>query len=318
VRKALGAAALGCGIFFSAGAFAAEILPDAGTIPAAMVQRLLVLDARRIGNRVVAVGDHGYIVLSDDGGRSWRRAKAPAAPLLTAVDFRDGKVGLAVGHDTTILGTDDGGETWTQRFSDPKAQGPLLDVAFVGKDLAVAVGSYGAYYESTDAGKTWASRKITADDKHFNAIVPLPEGRLMIFGEAGTILASADSGKTWTALASPYQGSFFGAQVASDGAIVAYGMRGHIFRSRDSGKGWQAVENASNASLLGSERLPDGSLVLAGAAGTALVSRDNGVSFQPIETHTTRTLVKPLPGTGSTILLLGEAGPREAALAPRR
>jgi len=318
VRKALGAAALGCGIFFSAAAPGGEILPDAGTIPSAMVQRLLLVDARRVGNRIVAVGDHGYIVLSEDGGKSWRRAKAPAAPLLTGVDFLDDKQGLAVGHDGTILETSDGGETWTQRLSDTKAQGPLLDVAFVQKDLAIAVGSYGAYYESTDGGKTWAARKITADDKHFNAIVPLGDGRLMIFGEAGTILASADSGKTWAPVASPYQGSFFGAQLAADGAIVTYGMRGHILRSTDKGRTWQAVDNASNASLLGSDRLPDGSLVLAGAAGTALVSRDNGVSFQPIDTRTTRTLMKPLPGSASTVLLLGETGPREAALAPRK
>src|SRR5690242_15651566 len=126
VRKALGAAALGCGIFFSAAATGGEILPDAGTIPSAMVQRLLLVDARRIGERIVAVGDHGYIVLSDDGGKSWRRAKAPAAPLLTGVDFLDSKQGLAVGHDGTILETGDGGETWTQRLSDTKAQGPLL------------------------------------------------------------------------------------------------------------------------------------------------------------------------------------------------
>jgi len=33
-------------------------------------------------------------------------------------------------------------------------QRPLLDVMFVKKDFAVAVGAYGAYYESTDAGAT--------------------------------------------------------------------------------------------------------------------------------------------------------------------
>jgi len=291
------------------------------------VQRLVLLDARRVGERIVAVGDHGYIVLSDDGGKSWRRAKAPAAPLLTAVDF-DGKTGLAVGHDTTILQSEDGGETWAQRYSAPKEQGPLLDVAFAASgspragegsgNLAIAVGAYGAYYESADGGKTWAQRKISADDKHFNAIVPLPEGRLMIFGEAGTILASADSGKTWAPVASPYQGSFFGAQVASDGAIVAFGMRGHIYRTADRGRTWQQVETPSTASFLGAERLADGSIVLAGTLGTALVSRDNGVTFQPIETRTTRALAKPLAAGPSSILLFGEAGPREATLAQKR
>jgi photosystem II stability/assembly factor-like uncharacterized protein len=317
VRKALGAAALGCGIFFSGAACAADAMPQAGPVPAATVQRLLLLDARVVGRKIVAVGDHGYIVISEDAGKSWRRAKAPAAPLLTGVDF-SGEHGLAVGHDTTILSSDDGGETWTQRFSDPKAAGPLLDVAFITRDFAIAVGAYGAYYESNDGGKTWAARKIIAEDKHFNAIIPLGENRLMILGEAGTILASNDNGKSWSAVASPYQGSFFGAQVAADGAIVAYGMRGHIYRSKDQGKSWQAVDNASVFSLLGSERLADGSIVLAGGGGTALVSRDNGVTFQPIVTKTTRTFAKPLPGGESTVLLLGEAGARDAALAVKR
>ena len=316
MRKALGAAALGCGIFFSAATAAADAPPEAGPVPAATVQRLLLLDARVVGRKIVAVGDHGYIVLSDDGGKSWRRARAPAAPLLTGVDF-SGEHGLAVGHDATILASDDGGETWTQRQSDPKAAGPLLDVAFLDKDHAIAVGSYGEYYESSDGGKTWASRKIISEDKHFNAIVPMGEGRLMILGEAGTILLSTNSGKDWSTLASPYNGSFFGAQVAADGAVVAFGMRGHIYRTRDQGKSWQPVENASVFSLIGSERLANGAIVLAGAGGTALVSRDNGATFQPIVTRTTRMLAKPLPGDDSSVLLLGEAGARTAPLAAK-
>ena len=36
------------------------------------MQRLLLLDADRAGPRIIAVGDHGYIVLSDDNGRSWQ------------------------------------------------------------------------------------------------------------------------------------------------------------------------------------------------------------------------------------------------------
>ncbi len=313
MRKLLGAAALGCGILFCAWA-APDNLPAAGPLRATTMQRLLLVDAERFGNRIVAVGDRGYIVITDDRGATWRRAKAPAAPLLTAVDFLDDQLGIAVGHDSAILTTADGGETWTQRFSAPADGRPLLDVLFVKKDFAVAVGAYGAYYESVDKGATWSARKIIADDKHLNAILELGAGNLLILGETGTILTSGDWGKSWTPNPSPYKGSFFGAVVTDDGAVVAFGMRGRIYRSADKGKTWKQVDNASTATLIGAEKLPDGSVIIAGSAGTALVSRDNGQSFVPITTGTTKAFSKPVLGAENSILLLGEAGAREVKL----
>ncbi|HUL97014.1 MAG TPA: YCF48-related protein [Usitatibacter sp.] len=318
MMKAIGAAALGCGILVF-GALAAEpIVPESGPLSAQTVHRLLLVDAERVGNRIVAVGDRGYIVVSEDRGATWHRAKAPRTPMLTAIDFLDDKLGVAVGHDATILVTQDGGESWSLQFSAPKEERPLLDVRVVKKDFAVAVGAYGAYYESTDGGKTWTGRKITEDDKHFNSIVDLGEGRLMIFGEAGTVLASNDWGRAWTAQPSPYKGSFFGSLVAGDGALLIYGMRGHIYRSPDKGKTWSPVDNASSATLMGGDKLPDGSIVLAGSAGTALVSRDDGRSFQPVPTHYTRALSKPVAGPDGQILLLGEGGVLDVPLAAKQ
>ena len=318
LKRIVGAAALGCGIFFSAAAFAKDPSGEAGPLAQRTVERLTLVDAERFGNRIVAVGDRGYIVISDDFGRSWRRAQSPPEPLITAVDFLDDRSAIAVGHDSVILVTSNGGESWTQVFSAPQERRPLLDVMFVKKDFAVAVGAYGAYYDSLDGGKTWTARKITADDKHFNAIVELGEGRLVILGEAGTILASNDWGKTWAPVASPYKGSFFGGLVAEDGSLLAFGMRGRIYRSKDKGATWAPVDNASSATLVGGEKLPDGTLVLAGAAGTALVSRDNGASFVPVPTGTTRSLAKPIQGEAGMVLLLGEGGSRTAKVASKR
>jgi photosystem II stability/assembly factor-like uncharacterized protein len=303
----LGAAALG-------GAAAKEILPGSGPLGATTMQRLLLVDAERFGSRIVAVGDRGYIVYSDDQGKSWQRARAPAAPLLTALDFLDDQLGIAVGHDSVILATRDRGETWTQVFSAPAEQRPLLDVIFLTRDLAIAIGAYGAYYDSNDGGKTWTARKVLQDDKHLNAILELGDNHLLLVGEAGTMLTSDDLGKTWKPATSPYKGSFFGGLVANDGSVVVYGLRGHVFRSADRGKTWKAVENKSTAALMGGDKLPDGALVVAGGSGTMLVSRDNGVSFQPVATGGTRAFSKVIVGGEGKVLGLGEAGVREIAL----
>lgn len=313
--RALGAAALCCGLIFPA--FAAnepEILPASGPLSQITAARLLLIDAAPLGNRIVAVGDRGYIVHSEDFGVKWTRASSPAAPLLTAVRFIDAKRGWAVGHDSVILATSDGGDTWTQQFSAPAEQRPLLDILPIDANAGIAVGAYGAYYETADGGKSWSPRKIGEGDKHLNAIVKLAGGNLLLLGEAGTIFTSADAGKTWAPVVSPYKGSLFGAVEARDGSVVAFGMRGRIYRSSDAGKTWKQVDNASHATLMGGSRLPDGAIVIAGAGGTALVSRDNGQSFVALETGTTRAFSKAILGAPNAVLLLGEAGARSVAL----
>lgn len=292
---------------------------ESGPLPKVTMERLLLTDAVRISNRVVAVGDRGYIVYSDSNGDSWSRAKAPAAPLLTAVRFADAKNGWAVGHDAVILATTDGGETWAQQFSAPSEQRPLLDILFLSPTHGMAVGAYGAFYETTDAGKTWTARKVIADDKHLNAILRLGDGKLLILGEAGTILMSADTGKTWTASASPYKGSFFGGVATDDGGVVAFGMRGRLYRSADAGKTWKQVDNPSVATLMGGSKLPGGAIVIAGASGTVLVSRDQGNSFVPLDTGSRKGYAKALLGAPNAVLLVGESGARDVLLpsAPR-
>jgi photosystem II stability/assembly factor-like uncharacterized protein len=289
------------------------VLPITGSLSKQTMSRLLLNDAARIGNRVVAVGDRGYIVVSDSNGENWERAQTPAnVPMLTAVYFADAKNGWAVGHDAVILKTVDEGSTWTQAFAAATEQKPLMDIVFTDANTGFAVGAYGAFYATVDGGKSWNPRKVSEEDKHLNAIVKIGEGKLLIVGEAGTLLRSDDAGKTWGKLESPYKGSFFGAIQAADGAVIIYGLRGRIFVSTDpSLKNWTQVENKSTASVMGATRLPDGALVLAGLAGTALLSRDNGRSFTALATGSTKGISVPLLGAPNAILLFGETGARD-------
>jgi photosystem II stability/assembly factor-like uncharacterized protein len=297
------------------------VTPATGALSRQTMSRLLLTDGARIGNRVVAVGDRGYIVYSDSNGESWERAQTPAnVPMLTGVYFVDAKNGWAVGHDAVILKSVDEGKTWTQAFSAPTEQKPLMDIVFVDANAGYAVGAYGAFFATTDGGKTWAARKASEEDKHLNAIIKLGDGKLLIVGEAGTILRSDDAGKTWTNIESPYKGSFFGAVQAADGSVVIHGLRGRIYRSADASlKEWKQVDNKSTASIMGSTKLLDGTLVLAGLAGTALISRDNGASFSPLTTGSTKAIAQPLAGPSNAVLLLGEVGASDvllSALAP--
>ena len=203
--------------------------------PARLAAHSLLIALAEAGSRLVAVGDRGIIVLSDDRGRSWAQAlDVPTDALLTGVCFLDAEHGVAVGYDEVILATADAGRTWRRTHYAPDAQRPLLDVWCGAGGHAIAVGAYSAYFSSEDGGASWTAGKLTAAPTpralaahrgapagaadegaagggyHLNRIVPAGASRLYIAGEAGHLYRSDDGGANWRELSSPYEGSFFG------------------------------------------------------------------------------------------------------------
>ncbi len=344
-------AMLAAGVLASATALAQinpAVLPSVGPLTAQTMARLLLTDIARSGSRVVAVGDRGYVVYSDDNGNTWSRAKTPAGlAMLNAVYFSDAKTVWVVGHDSVILKSTDEGKEWTQSFAASKDQPPLMDIVFIDANRGFAVGAYGAFLETTDAGTTWRARKVIPaaekpakptpvaargqrdkkalpndhdeksidEDRHLNAIVKLGDGKLFIAGEAGTLLLSNDVGITWARVTSPYKGSFFGAVQADDGAVLVLGLRGKVFRSSDAAlRSWTPVVTNTEASMMGATKLADGAMVLSGLSGTLLISRDHGNTFSVLNSGTIKPLSASASGAANTLVVVGETGAREVLL----
>ncbi|MDP1653892.1 MAG: YCF48-related protein [Rhodocyclaceae bacterium] len=301
-------------------AFSARKLPPLPTTET-HIRNALLLDAQRTGQRLVAVGEHGYIFVSDNEGGIWRQVPTATDATLTSVAFADVQLGLAVGHDATILRSTDGGSSWQEVFRDPRQLRPLLRVMFADRQRAIAVGAYGAFFESMDGGVTWAERQITEGDRHFNALTRLADGTLLLAGEAGALLRSGDGGTQWEKLASPYSGSYFGLLPLTQGSVLAFGMRGNIFRSEDRGTSWQAVVADNGNALFGGlaqHGHAGGLVVLVGQNGTVLASRDDGRTFKRVATQASRALtavVRP-QGDEEAILVFGDGGVTHLALPP--
>ena len=239
---------------------------------APLAARSLLLDGAWAGERAVAVGERGHVLLSDDGGEAWRQIVVPTDALLTSVAFADDRHGLVVGHDATILATSDGGETWTMRHRAPELEAPLLDVWMQSPERAIAVGAYGLILETRDGGASWTRRTIDDDDAHYNAILSdEPRRSLYLIGEYGTIRRSTDLGSTWSAVPSPYEGSFFGGAVASDGNVVLVGLRGHAFRYAPTDASFVGLPTGTSSALLTAVVCADGGTLLGGADGAVLV-----------------------------------------------
>lgn len=231
------------------------------------------------GQKLVAVGARGHILMSGDG-MSWKQANSPVRSLLTSVFFVGDRFGWAVGHDAVILHTSDGGESWTLQNFAPALNQPLLDVLFLDRDRGFAIGAYGLFLQTSDGGKTWLKMEndISAETRHLNAMCRLDNDALLVVGEEGMLAMSTDEGATWKRLQSPYSSSLFSvAPKGGQGAVVG-GLRGSLFETGDLAVGqWQRLESRSKQSVFGLSRLGNGDFMGVGANGTFLRIHNDSV-----------------------------------------
>ena len=239
--------------------------------------RLLINDTAVDGHRVVAVGEQGVILTSDDLGDTWQQASIDQrrGSALTGVAALSAERLVAVGHDGWILRSEDGGKSWQEVQIDSELAEPLLGVWAGDAEHVVAYGSYGKFFVSSDGGRSWQSRELPVDGHHLNGMDGGADGRQMLVGEQGTVLRSADGGQNWEALPAFYKGSLFGVARLSAERWLAYGMRGHVFVTADFGQNWTQVPLGHAAPLYGHDMLPGRSGVLVVGAGGMVMRFDS-------------------------------------------
>lgn len=268
------------GIHFPIASYAEQVRPQRAlhlTTP----ERASVIAATLAKDRIVAVGDHGIILLSDDG-KTFRQARSvPSRATLTSVYFIDGKSGWAAGHDDTILMTTDGGESWRLQRQAPGQDKVWLSLLFDSPRHGLAVGQFGLLLETHDGGATWQERQLAQNEsnpRHLMHIFP-GKDQLFIASEAGALYRSEDGGRNWRQIQTECRGSFWTGLALDDGGIIVAGMRGNIYRSDDRGTSWKKVPSGTQQSITAIAQRSDGLLRLVGTGGTTLFSRDRGRSF---------------------------------------
>ena len=191
-RRIFGAALASFALLAPAASPAAELrdVLDTPAAASAFARMGLLNGLARAGKRVVAVGQRGHVLYSDDAGRTWLQAKVPVSSDLVAVTFPTPSHGWAVGHDGVVLHSADAGATWirqldgrsagqamvayyaaeaakggsgdaaklldeAKRFAEQGAENPFLDVWFEDERTGFVVGAFNLILRTADGGKTW-------------------------------------------------------------------------------------------------------------------------------------------------------------------
>jgi photosystem II stability/assembly factor-like uncharacterized protein len=274
--------------------------------------RSTLLDVTLAGARLVAVGERGHVLLSDDQGKSWRQAKAvPTRTTLTCVHATDAQTLWAAGHGGVILRSGDGGEQWTLAHGQGDGPDVLLALRVEPDGHGLAVGGFGVALATADGGKSWRAQTLVegeAGERHLNRVFVSTAGTWLIAAEGGQVLRSSDRGARWSVVKTPYAGSLWsGVALPVGGVLLAGGMRGNIVRSTDDGASWTHLPVAGAGSLTGATLAGEGRPLFVGVDGTVVQGDATGAQFrlQRLDDRATLTAVVQ---AGSGTLIAASAG----------
>lgn len=310
-----------------------DLLNKIPSVKSSLAHTRMLTSMDVINKKVVAVGAYGHILVSADNGENWQQANVPVNLLLTAVSFPTEQQGWAVGHEGVILHSGDGGLNWELQFANPIREfsdeeydnmsdddfaklpqmgAPILDVYFKNEKEGFAIGAYGLFLCTSDAGTTWvdcADRIENADGWHLNAIASNGAGVLYIVGEKGVAFRSDDNGDTWQTLESPYEGSYFGVLplMQSDDVIV-FGLQGKTYRSQDRGVTWNKINHKAKTGIMDGVQSGKDSIVLIGNSGVILRSKDRGTEFALTNLKSRRHIVSAATLPNGKLMFVGQGG----------
>jgi photosystem II stability/assembly factor-like uncharacterized protein len=307
---------------------------------------VMLVAIARAGDRMVAAGEHGVIIYSDDNGVTWTQAAVPVDVTLTAIGFADSRHGWAVGNSGVILHTDDAGTSWQLQLNglqanqltlqaaelavahhsqspgaplavaranhliaqnDPK---PFLSLVAFTPQRAIVFGAYRLTMVTADAGKTWADWSLNiADSLSHHLYGEAVVGHdIYVVGEAGLVFCSKDGGNNFPKVTPAGSTTLFGALGTGDGGVLVYGVAGTLYRSGNGGASWVAINMPSSANFTDAIALNSGTILLTGESGVIYISHDHGNSFTALPARLPMAVFAAAQAPDGTVLVAGDRG----------
>jgi photosystem II stability/assembly factor-like uncharacterized protein len=207
-------------------------------------------------NTIYAVGGHGSVLRSSDGGVHWTIQTTGTRAELHDVSCPDANTCTAVGESGTIVRTTNGGGNWTMQTAG--TSGFLHAVSCTDANTCTAVGA-GTILRTTDGGVTWTPQ--SSPTQYINDVSCTDASTCTAVGSWGKIVRTTDAGVTWSIQSSGTPTDRYGVSYTHLSAVSCpeantctavgnqVGNPGWILRTTDGGTTWitqsSGFDNAS-------------------------------------------------------------------------
>lgn len=262
----------------------------------------------QVGDRLVAVGDRGAVLLSFDQGQTWERTTTPTDVLLTDVCFADEQHGWAVGHDALIMATTDGGESWQVQYTDPLGGEPIGMQEDEAEDLSFDDDDFGdgdelAFPVDTSGAPLLGVWCDPSTDDHVIAV-----------GGFGYFLETRDGGNVWhkdmQRLSNTDGWNVYALESLPDsgGAVVAVGEKGSLFMSRDFGRTFEKLVAPYSGSFFGVTAVSARVFLIYGLEGNIWLTNNAGQGWVKVNSQITSGINGGTVRPDGSIVLVGNDG----------
>ncbi|MEH6588667.1 MAG: YCF48-related protein [Halioglobus sp.] len=260
-------------------------------------QDMPLLDIALCDSRLLAVGERGLVVYSDDMGETWLQADVPVSQTLTAVYCLPSGEAWAVGHSASILASVDRGETWSSQFDGYDANRQWLDYARVEKEslekkVAVAEEADLADLEYALEDAIFAIEDAleaseTGPADPFLDVWFSNDRQGYAVGAYGMIYRTEDGGKNWLlsvlGIENLERYHYYSITANNAGVMFLSGEAGLLYRSVDQGENWTRLNAGYDGSLFGLVITHEQSVLTFGLRGNIFRSEDDGDTWLSVE-----------------------------------
>jgi photosystem II stability/assembly factor-like uncharacterized protein len=267
------------------------------------------------GARLVAVGERGRIMLSDDAGQSWRQVPAPVSVTLIAAHFPTPTTGYIAGQMGVVLKTIDAGESWSKVLDGVSAAAAMLAAANADRALltpAQAAAQDNAAMNNNTSTELQNAQLLVSEGpaNPILCLVAASETHVLAFGAFGLALETRDGGATWAGIAArvpdPQDLHIYGARLSGT-TLILVGEQGLIMRGPVDGT-LAPITSPFPGSLFGMTATADNKVLAYGVQGAVLVSADNGASWAQMAPNSNSGILSSLELADKRLVLGDESG----------
>jgi photosystem II stability/assembly factor-like uncharacterized protein len=154
-------------------------------------------------NKIIGVGDNGFIIKSTDGGRSWKNIPTFQPYYLRAIHAPTDSVLYTVGSWRTVLKSEDQGESWYPLYVPLTKSGTGVtdmfnDVFFLNKDKGFIVGDGGTVATTLDGGRSWKDTSFSGTfSSRLNCVTFVNDTLGFISGGSNALFRTKTGGRIW-------------------------------------------------------------------------------------------------------------------------